>query len=98
ESYLIPYKDLADSIRGHQLNEQHNIFIQVFSEFGPFCYVFFCFQLHLLFRKIANVEVKTMFISLLFGYLFLNGLNDYILYLLIGFILRSEKEVFFASR
>ena len=85
--YLTPYKQLADSIRGYQLNEQHNIFIQVFSEFGPICYSLFIYQIY----KLATIrENNNIYLfSILIGYSFLNGLSDYVLYLIIGFSLND---------
>lgn len=94
EFYLKPILTFVDSIRGHQLNEQHSIYIQVFSEFGFICYALFCYQVFLIIKKIYNSKIIVTFTTLMFGYLLLNGLTEYLLYLTIGIGFSSGEMTF----
>jgi len=95
--FLEPMKELVDSIRGSQLNEQHNIFIQVFSEFGLIGYGFFIAFLYGIFKRIQETnELErerrlSLFVALLLGYSLLNGLNDMIFYFIIGLVINKNK-------
>lgn len=94
-TYLEPIKSLVDSIRGHQMNEQHNIFIQVFSEFGVIGYmifILFLFKVYIDLSKKCDEEFIMLFFVLLFGYSFLNGLNDMIIYFFIGLGLKGMNK------
>ena len=84
--YLTPYLPIVDSIRTHQNNEQHSIFIQVFSEFGVIGYLFFIWQILNVCKMIMKQNAELLFLIsvVFFGYCFLNGLSDFILYLVIG--------------
>jgi hypothetical protein len=85
--YLEPHLDLANSIRGHQLNEQHSIFIQVFSEFGIAGYGLFLYFLNCLRKRVLIIHDQlsfTFLLLILLGYSFFNGLNEMILYVSIG--------------
>jgi hypothetical protein len=90
--YLSPIKELVNSIRNSQINEQHSIFIQVFSEFGFIGYgIFVCFLINLVAKireKHGENEVAILLCALI-GYSLLNGLNDMIFYLIIAYSLRS---------
>lgn len=90
--YMEPYRKIIDSIRGHQINEQHNFFIHIFSEFGPTGYFLSIWQFSkLYFLKFKDTEngLNALFLltSLFFGYSFLNGLNEFIFYLIISYLL-----------
>lgn len=79
--------------------EQHCMYIQIFSEFGILGYVVFIF----FFKKILTIAYSQSFylaaswLSLLAGFLFLNGLSEFILFFFIGYILnkgvRYEKSI-----
>ena len=91
--YLAPIKSLVDSIRNSQINEQHSIFIQVFSEFGVAGYLIFISFLSLLFKKVRSLHGEaeiSLLLCALAGYSLLNGLNDTILYLVFAYSLRTS--------
>ncbi|MCB9062399.1 MAG: O-antigen ligase family protein [Halobacteriovoraceae bacterium] len=94
--YLEPIIEFTSKFRKPQINEQHNIFMQVFSEFGPIGYVpFLIFLLQLFFRvsyKKEDLWKVAILMSLFIGFSFLNGLNSFSLYLLLGFCLKNNSE------
>lgn len=74
--------------------EQHNMFIQIFSEFGVIGYIVFGFT----FFKLLNIGISKsiylgmLWVSFLYGFLFLNGLSEFILYLIMSFILNYSRR------
>lgn len=92
--YLAPIKEFVDSIRSSQINEQHNIFIQVFSEFGYMGYgIFIAFLVKLvrLVRIRQGEGEVTLLICSLIGYSLLNGLNEMIFYIILAYCLRTSS-------
>jgi len=73
--------------------EQHCMYIQIFSEFGFIGYIVFI----LFFRRILVIAYQQSFllaaawVSILTGFLFLNGLSEFILFFFIGYILNGRK-------
>ena len=93
--YLAPIKTMVDQIRGHQINQQHSYFIQVFSEFGIVGYflLMWQFSIFITLKEKSNryLSFLTLMASTLFMYLFLNGMNDFILYAAIGFLVKQTN-------
>ena len=71
--------------------EQHNLFLQVFSEFGIIGYILFCgFLVYILNKAIlVNYNLFIAFISLLASCLFMNALHEIIIYIYISFVLKD---------
>lgn len=92
--YLKPYLELQRSLRAEQVNEQHNLFIHVWSEFGWVGYLLFgAFFSHLVLKaRRASIEYFNLLFFIFLGYSFLNGLSDFILYLVLASVLRDIKN------
>lgn len=91
--YLAPHLELVDEIRGHQINQQHSLFIQVFSEFGVVGYLLLIWQFFVVLWKCQGQRFTTaLFCGVLVGFSFLNGLTDYNLFFTLGFALGQFKE------
>lgn len=75
-----------------QLNEQHNIFLQVFSEFGILFYPLWCWQILKCFWQETKSQLPgIVLMTLLFGFSLLNGLNEFILYLAFAWMISESK-------
>lgn len=74
--------------------EQHNLFLQVFSEFGVIGYILFCAFIIYILRKaiLTNHNLFIAFISLLTSCLFVNALHELIIYIYISFILKDYDK------
>ncbi len=88
-------KLLAASSNDFDYGEQHNFFLQIFSDFGPVAYFAFCLFLFFVFRQAWGKSpiLALTFVTILANFLFLNGGNELIFYLLIG-IINSENLCF----
>ena len=73
--------------------EQHNLFLQVFSEFGVIGYILFCSFLSCILNKAASLHHNLFIalVSLLASCLFVNALHEIIIYIYVSFILKECK-------
>ena len=73
--------------------EQHNLFLQVFSEFGIIGYSCFCLFMMTIVNKAKNTDrLFFAFISFLFCCLFVNALHEIVIYIYIAYIIYREKN------
>lgn len=74
--------------------QQHNLFIQVWSEFGPIGYLLFWLFLGHLFWRIYGHKPHIAFVFSLFllSFQFLNGFGEFILYFMFAFVMLSAKK------
>ncbi len=87
EEYMQRFMHI-DTGRDRQINEQHNIFIQVFSEFGLILYPLWCWQiLKVYWQENRDIIPLILFSTLLVAFSFLNGMNEFILYLSYAWII-----------
>lgn len=87
-------KTLAASSNDFDYGEQHNFFLQIFSDFGPVTYLLFCLFLFLVLRRLIAEAPKlgTAFVALMFNFIFLNGGNEIIFYFTIGVIFSNQLK------
>ena len=91
--YLNSHLEVVDNIRGHQINQQHSLFIQIFSEFGPVGYLLFIWQLFKIVKLGCHHHFALcLFSSMILGFSFLNGLTDFNLFFAIALCVGSFKE------
>ena len=90
----MPAKYILNNIATKESNEQHSLYIQILNEGGFVAYfLFIVFILKLLLRGLRTPSVKYMaaFVVLLFNFIFLNGLNEFIFYWWLAIILKIES-------
>lgn len=91
EEYMQKFMHI-DTGRDRQINEQHNIFIRVFSEFGVLLYPLWCWHiLKIYWQEHQDLIPLVLFSTLLMAFSFLNGMHEFILYLSYAWIISANK-------
>ena len=91
EEYMQKFMHI-DTGRDRQINEQHNIFIRVFSEFGILLYPLWCWHiLKIYWQEHTELIPLILFSTLLLAFSLLNGMHEFILYLSYAWIISTNK-------
>lgn len=74
--------------------EQHNLFLQIFSEFGAIGYMFFIIFIILIAKKARKISINLygLFVAFLSATLFLNAFSIFIFYFIIAFVLIEHNK------
>ena len=83
-SYKLQSVHLTNGILLYPNSEQHNIYLQILTEFGCWGYFLFSYLLCKLFKQGQNG--RNLLISLMIIMLFLNFTNEFVFYLVLGYI------------